>query len=519
MYCAWALPSSGREGAKALFVMESEYKRETEGRKKIPFDENAVLFEGIAAPCDKASETFYIPQKAGTDGLDGQITPSDEKARLLILDEEEEFSSHKRESIESGRGFRAAVLYENSYMEASVIFTGLPMITISYEDGEIEGKEEHQGVIRVLDPERGKALQMLCSFHVRGNTSVLFDKKSYRIELHDHLGRNEKESLLGLRRDDDWILNSLSTDCTLSREKTAYTLWEKVNEMEENPVPAPSVEYAEVVIGGDYRGVYGLMFPVDRKLMKLERGDILYKIRTWQEEMTAKGELTDYNGQNEILNENGFAYASIEYPGKDSGPYLWDPLKAYQDFVFKTRDPETLQGQKVTVDRDNFVLHELFCEMTRAADNTWKNLFLAARKRSDGGYVLTETIWDLNYTFGDVFTWDPENGNTVFDRGGTDSYKIRYDRDYGFSALEAADPTFRKDAAAKWKKWREAGIGPELFTGLFEENRRILSESGALKRDCERWGREVPSDHYRSELNEWIENRFQFLDTMYSDVK
>ena len=216
MICASASPSSGRQDAKALFVVEKDYLSAVSGKEKTPFDEEAVLFEGIAAPCDAVKETFYIPQVCGNDGTDGEITASGPGARILILDEEGEKSS-KNENIEKGRIFKAAVVKKNSYMEAHVIFTGLPLISISYEDGEIKGKEEHEGVISVLDPQRDRALQMKCSFHVRGNTSVLFDKKSYRIELHDSAGRNIKENLLGLRRDDDWNLNSLSTDCKLSR--------------------------------------------------------------------------------------------------------------------------------------------------------------------------------------------------------------------------------------------------------------------------------------------------------------
>ena len=47
-------------------------------------------------------------------------------------------------------------------------------------------------------------------------------------------------------------------------------------------------------------------------------------------------------------NENGFAYASIEYPGNDSGPYIWDPLKAYQDFVFETQISAEFTGGTIS---------------------------------------------------------------------------------------------------------------------------------------------------------------------------
>ena len=192
----------------------------------------------------------------------------------------------------------------------------------------------------VLDPYRNEYRDFECSFHVRGNTSVLFDKKSYRVELHDKNGNSLKESLLGLRKDDDWVLNSLGTDKTLAREKVCYDLWEELGRMEEHPVPAPAMEYAELYMNGSYMGIYGLMYPVDRKLMGMRTGDILYKIRTWKEEMDAPGRLDDYNGLNEVLNTNGVCLCFIEYPEERmKALFDWGPLQAYQDFVFDAQGP------------------------------------------------------------------------------------------------------------------------------------------------------------------------------------
>ena len=151
--------------------------------------------------------------------------------------------------------------------------------------------------------------------------------------------------------------------------------------------------------------------------------------------------------------------------------------------------------------------------MTRAGDNTWKNLYIAAYADGRGGYTLRETIWDLNYTFGDAFVYEPENGNTVFLQDSTDNYKLRYDRDYGYSALVAADADTEPGACAKWKKWREEGIGPELVRSMFEENRSILVKSGALYRNEERWPGSTLSDN--SAISEWIEGRFRFLDSLH----
>ena len=385
---------------------------------------------------------------------------------------------------------------------------------MSNSEGVIEGEEEYTGTIVVFDPYRGQYQNSSCTFHVRGATSLLFDKKSYRVELKQTEGSSDKKSFLGLRSDDDWILNSLCTDRSLEREKICYDLWKDLNAMEENPVASSEIEYCELFLNNTYMGVYGLMFPVDKKLLDMRPGDLLYKVGTWYEEINFPGELIDYNGKTEVLNKNGVPYLTLKYPKEEGKDCIYDPLQLYQEMVFETGELTEMDRAGVSLNRDNFILHELFCEMTRAGDNTWKNMFIAAYRDKEGGYTLNETIWDLNYTFGDDFTWDPDNGNTKFDPETTDSYKIRYDRDYGYARLALIIDGFREDTAVKWRKWRSEGISPEHIQDMFEENRSYLNRAGALKRNALKWN-QGDSNSSCSQIYDWVEGRFRFLDSMY----
>jgi len=510
---ALRVPSDQEGTFKALFVSAEEYEGSIKGKEKIPFDGTVLRFEGSMVPFDKETDTVYVPQSLDEEDWTGNLKTAGDGGKICIKSEAFIHPEDRQKAIEEGTDHRIAVVYKDSFMEGRIVFSGLPEISIEYEDGEILGKEDHEGAITVLDPYRKKYMSFPCSFHVRGATSILFDKKSYRIELHDEAGNNEDAGLLGLRRDDDWILNAIGTDKSLAREKICYDLWNELNAMEEDPVPAPEMEYAELYLNGEYMGVYGLMYPVDRKLMDMKPGDLLYKVNTWKEEEDVTGRPSDHNGERELFNSNGTAYAEIEYPGKDSGPYEWDLFEAYQDFVFKTQDPATLREKGITLNMDNYILHELFCEIARAGDNTWKNLFLAAYRNESGGYDLNETIWDLNYTFGDAFTWDPENGNTVFLPESTELYKLRYDRDYGYTALMIADEGIKTQAADKWKKWRTQGIGPDRIRKMFEEERSYLLRSGAMVRNEVRWPGSTDPDN--SGIYEWLEGRFEYLDSLH----
>lgn len=510
----YALTDSPGEGesVEACFTDASVYDEVVRSREQKEFDASLLQYEGVRIPYDRETGTLFIPQSCGSAQWEGTITSRQPGARIYIRNEGEYTLS---ECLREGTVFKIAVADEKTYMESSLVFTGLPVIAIRFDQDFAQIGEEYTASWRILDPYGKEYKELGCAFHVRGNTSLMFDKKSYRITLRDGARNKIHESFLGMRSDDDWILNSLGTDKTLAREKVSYMLWEKLNENEEQPVPSSRIEYAELFMNDSYQGVYGLMFPVDKKLMKMESGDILYKVKTWQEENDVPGKLTDYNGESAVFNTNGFSYAEIKYPRTaEDGPFLWDPFEAYQDMVFETGDPVAMERSGVRIDRDNFILHELFCEMARAGDNTWKNLFLAAYSDGNDGYLLRETIWDLNYTFGDAFCWDPENGNTVFLPDSTDNYELRYDRDYGYSTLASADPDLRKETAGRWRSWRESGISASYVNGMFEQQKQYLENSGALKRNTQRWRTGTDDSDYER-IGKWLDARFAFMDRLY----
>ena len=202
------------------------------------------------------------------------------------------------------------------------------------------------------------------------------------------------------------------------------------------------------------------MMPIDRKLMRWNRRVILYRIKIWYEEMDIDGRLTDYNGELEIPQKNGFNYGYQVSEHRRQRMHLGSPADV-PGYGLETGDMSEMTENGIVLDLDNLIFHELFCEMTRACDNSWKNVYIAAYGDGKGGYVLRETIWDLNYTFGEGFVWDPDHGNTVFLPETKDTYKLRYDRNYGYSRLTHIIDGIRDDTAKKWIKWRSEGISPD----------------------------------------------------------
>ena len=148
-------------------------------------------------------------------------------------------------------------------------------------------------------------------------------------------------------------------------------------------------------------------------------------------------------------------------------------------------------------------------------DSTWKNSFLIAKAKEDGGYMLYRTIWDLNFVFGDVFVYAPEDGYTRFDPGTAESYKPTEDSTYDFEAYLSADPSLEDSLRQKWALWREGGVDAESVCDAAEQNLSLLKDSGALDREMERWPRQKKCGDALDEMEEWIRARFAYLDRRF----
>ena len=145
-------------------------------------------------------------------------------------------------------------------------------------------------------------------------------------------------------------------------------------------------------------------------------------------------------------------------------------------------------------------------------DSTWKNSLLIAKMDGEGSYTLYRTIWDLNFVFGDVFVYAPEEGYTAFDPGTALTYIPEQDSTFDFEAFLAEDPAVWSRLCGKWKAWREGGISADMICSTAESNMRILKESGAIDREMDRWPQPGTPEEALEKMENWIGRRFDFLD-------
>lgn len=343
----------------------------------------------------------------------------------------------------------------------------LPVLSIRTADGALPGDEEGKALITVFRNENGICAQTTldASIKIRGNTSRRFPKKSYRVTIEAENGRKANFPLLGLRDDDDWILNPMYSDTSKIREALGYELWNLMNSSGTHAASS-RVVYAEVFINGEYWGLYAVQERVDRKQVSGDqKTGILYKIiandRPQVEELLSCTSAERCRG------------IELAFVGSDvAGAYI--PAAGVMDY---------LNGEEprfpVMLDEDNLIDYGLWAMLTQAHDCRFKNQYWNAVE--DGSaYTVYKLPWDLNNTFGDV--WKSDAADTNF----TDYYIGSLVMDSAFSEyLARGGEAAQMRAQARWKQLRESVITEEMLTAMAKSLYAPLFD--AIERDSVRW--------------------------------
>lgn len=96
------------------------------------------------------------------------------------------------------------------------------------------------------------------AIEIRGSSSQSFPKKQYGVELRDAAGNDVSAPLLGLPPEEDWVLFAPYNDKTLMRDVLAYKIARDQGRY------APRTRYCELVLNGQYQGIYVLIEKVKR---------------------------------------------------------------------------------------------------------------------------------------------------------------------------------------------------------------------------------------------------------------
>ena len=265
----------------------------------------------------------------------------------------------------------------------------LPLMTISTEGGQpILDRENYVEADWSLDPLTTPfaALSGELEIRGRGNMTWLAAKKPYRIKL------SKKAPLLGMKSNRHFALLADAYDHTSMRNELAefFGGWSSLEW-------TPAVEHLEVVLNGDYIGLYTLVEVVRIDDDRVQSEQLFEVDWRWENEGTEQGFRTT-EGVGVVLKEPEEASSEEFESARELVQNFEDALMG-DDFA----DPE--HGYAQHIDLDSWVDWYLIEELMLNAD-----AFISSTYMSVGadGKLRLGPMWDHDLTFGQGSGVGPE---------------------------------------------------------------------------------------------------------------
>lgn len=421
----------------------------------------------------------------------------------IIIDSQYSFENPV-EMIEKGKPY--TVLLADSQETYTLYFTDLPLVKIETPH-EIVDSPKAWANFTLVEAD-GNVLTSDVGIEIRGSFSQTFPKKSFEIKFWaDPEGTESVDySLLGMRTHDGWNLQALYNEPLRTNSKTSNEIWLKLHtiyyqDLEPNAKNGISMKYVEMFINNEYRGIYAISEKVDKKQLKLKnhngsiRGE-LYKGDEWGNGAVTFSWLGEYDNSSDVW--DGFEY---KHPKEEID---WSHLYNLIDFVMHANDENFYNNYRSLIHLDNMVDYFIFLNLTRAADNTGKNTYLAKYTSGEPYYYVP---WDLDGTFGVFFdgtyndTTDDILANNLFQRLWND----------------CSEGGFRNKIRERWNTVRETIFTYDSLMNDFQTNYDILTFNDAYTREKMAWPDFDNQAYYMGYLADWLENRLVFLDGVFNE--
>lgn len=452
-----------------------------------------LVFAGERLPCDRASGTFYLPVDMETaDWESGRFSSAQKDVKVYLLDNPLE--DDKQEAVKEGKAYRLLAVRGDVCREYAVVFTGLPILNIE-TDQEIRYEEVYgRTQLFLADTKEDWVFDSLMSGHIRGGSSRLNHKKSYKMTLYKQnqtgLGalRPNKVSLLGMRRDDEWLLYAIYSEDTKVRDKLSLDIWNESGALriESDGHYGYHMEYIEVFQNDVYYGLYGLMEPVDYKQLHLTgEGE------AWPEEYLYKqkdADVFELKGNHQAEDEAHF-----------------EVLNEYLSLLYA--EDEVFAGEiSKLIDVDSALEVWIYLQAVLGMDNIERNIFYPVRYQ-DGQYRMYFMPWDMDYSWGNVHDFDAGNRT----RFSEEILTMRIAWKLGDRLIALDVDHAREKVAKRWKELRGSVYSDEYLGEHIDSYAHRVVESGAFARDLARWESGGHNDDYEG-LKKLACDRMKFLD-------
>jgi len=419
------------------------------------------------------------------------------------------------------------------------LVSNLPIIIIETEE-EIPDEPKINGFMKVIDNGPGEMNHQNDSannyyghigIEIRGQSSQMFPKKSYAVETRDSLGENNNVSLLGMPKENDWILYAPYSDKSMLRNYISFYIGRQLRTY------ASRMQFCEVIVNGDYRGVYILM-------EKIKRDDARVSIANLKPDDLSGEELTggyiikvdkvdeDFNfGDDGWMSFPDPPYPNATniifqyyHPKADEMPaqqknYIRQYITEFENNLTSTDFTNPNSGYQKYINTTSFVDQMLLNEISKEVDKYRYSTFFYKEKSTDGGKLFAGPPWDFNLGYANVDYWNEGTDYTGW------LYEIVESHDYSimFWWKRLMESNYFKNLVySRWQYLRNHALSNEALLYQIDSITSLIDQ--AQQRNYDRWpilGEYVWPNYnwygndYQDEVDffeDWLFNRLEWID-------
>jgi hypothetical protein len=310
----------------------------------------------------------------------------------------------------------------NNHFGQEIEFTSsnLPIIIIDTNGQDIPDEPKiraHMGIIYKTDHIRNfisdpfNDYDGMIGIETRGSSAQTFPKKSYAVETRNTLAENLNISLLGFPPENDWILYGPYSDKSLIRNILVFILANDIGRY------ASRTKCCELVLNGDYQGVYVLMEKIKRdknrvNITKIQPTDVAgdavtggYIIKI---DKPAGAKLNGW--ESPFLPYPGAwqrIFYQYHYPDQDviapeQKAYIQNFIHSFESLMNNPNYANPQNGYSKYIDVDSFVDFFILSEIAKNVDAYRLSTFFYKDQDSKNGKLFIGPLWDFNLAFGNA---------------------------------------------------------------------------------------------------------------------
>lgn len=358
-----------------------------------------------------------------------------------------------------------------------------PLDIDPYVDGNITIIDNEKSINNIKSKPTNKSDILI---RQRGNTSIRFPKKQYLIKTTNKDGSKNKQDILGMGKEWEWVLNISYIDRTLLRNYMALNIAGEVMPY------TPDVRYCEVVMKDDdkytYEGVYLMMENVkqgeDRVSIseydnKFTKSSYLLRRDRFEEDAIL---LDNYSTKNKLP----VGYLEVKYPKKDeitkkTIDYITNDINKFEESIYSS-DIDEFYKYRDYIDVESFIDYFIINEFFANYDSGYHSTYIY---KENGSKINMGPVWDFDMCLDN----DIKSQNVLK----IDSTAM-HDAPWFRQLLRDSD--FTKKLIDRYKYLRKDILSEKNLIKYIDETVMFLGPS--IERDTLRW-------KYQSEYNTEVE--------------